>query len=88
MPACRTCGEEINFIMTVAGKWMPVNVMPVRAIVDKSGDETYMLAGGKVVRGRKATEEEITQYKGQMVYVPHWKTCNTPEQHRRKKCKG
>ena len=88
MPRCKSCGDEIAFVKTSAGRWMPVNGLDYETyhlhLQDPSEPQmTLCTENGAVFSGRigRAYESGTTQIRGREV---HWATCSHAEQHRRK----
>ena len=51
MSRCRSCGAEIIWIRTKAGKQMPVDTKTERFIADPEGDRLYVMNDGHTMRG-------------------------------------
>lgn len=68
---CKGCGAEIKFIKTPAGKWMPVNIRPVKVIPDEEG-KFYVTSDGRVIKARPAERGEEGSVSA---FIPHWATC-------------
>lgn len=82
-PKCISCGADIKWIKTVSGRAMPCDPEPVRFLADKdNAEETFVMANGAVVRGRRAPDEYPFTYTG---YISHFATCPYAKQHRRAK---
>lgn len=82
MSLCRGCGSPIDWIITTAGKPMPVNPEPV-FIIEGEGKDRFVTDEGEVILGRRALqEEESTDLP--VAFVPHWKTCPNAGDFRRK----
>lgn len=82
MARCRSCGAEIVWMKTKAGKKMPCDpgLVPFWAklkakekVVTQEGDVVSCLLDGDT--------EEMTG----LGRIPHWATCPTDDQHRRRK---
>lgn len=69
---CRSCGKEIAFIPTPAGKLMPVD-WPGRTITQLKLGESIVLENGTVVRN---------PHIGMGGFTPHWGTCDNPNKFR------
>lgn len=80
MPKCRTCGAEIVWIRTPAGKTMPCDATPV-CYKDKPGGRGKIVTpNGTVLSCEYPVDDDKASGVG---YVPHWATCSDPERHRR-----
>ena len=77
MGYCRSCGARIRWIKTVAGKAMPCNATPIR-FERGGGPETFVTPEGKVERGKRDHEGELTGY------ISHFATCPYADRHRRR----
>lgn len=71
---CRGCGEEIAFIKTTKGKFMPVNPVSVY-FVPAGGPNTYVLKDGTVKRGRETDWADRQTMNYQIGYISHFATC-------------
>lgn len=73
---CRDCHGTIRFILTEAGKPMPVEPIP-----DKRGNvaarklSTGDYAGGRVIKS--ATSRDALIAAGYSIFIPHFATCRT-----------
>ena len=81
MSKCRSCGAEIIWIKTRAGKNMPCNATLVPYKQTETGKEYVVAEDGSMIRCTLLFDGLPTG----MARVPHWATCPTVEQHRRKK---
>ncbi len=70
---CDKCGAEIVFVTTAKGRQMPCNVATVLVIPDKAGPISGMNSEGRVVRGRKPTDDEVTS--STVIRISHFATC-------------
>lgn len=77
---CRGCGKEIAFIKTEKGKTMPVNPEEV-CFIPGGGPNTYVLPGGRVVRGSEARNSDENTVMG---YISHFATCPERDNMRKK----
>lgn len=50
MSRCRSCGAEIIWIRTKAGKQMPVDTKTERFIADPEGERLYVMNDGHTMR--------------------------------------
>lgn len=83
---CRSCGAEIGFIKTTAGKTMPVDAKSVYFMPDPLATEVFVLPDGTVERGRHLTED-TAPLNGEPVigYVSHFATCPEADKFRKKR---
>lgn len=88
MARCKSCGEEIAFVRTRAGKWMPVNGTEPETyylFLNDQGEPHMMvvLEDGTCILGRigKATDNGVCKLRG---YESHFATCSQAEQHRQR----
>ena len=65
---CRSCGAEIIWIRTKAGKNMPCDAMPRYFAEADGGSITFVTPDGEVKHGE-------CMEPGIMGYIPHWVTC-------------
>lgn len=75
---CRSCGARIIWIKTVNGKAMPCNAEPL-TFNRGGGPETFVMESGKVERGKRDRDGELTGY------ISHFATCPNASRHRRRK---
>jgi len=66
---CKTCGKEIIWIKTTAGKNMPCDAGGILCRPDKQGDLTLVTRDGKTIR---AVKDETSELVG---YTSHFATC-------------
>lgn len=82
MTFCKNCGQEIDFIRTEDGKYIPVDPNPV-FIIEGEGVERFYTDEEGVLIGRLAREEEVQTIEEKINtpvgYIPHWKTCQANE---------
>lgn len=74
---CRSCGARILWVKTVGGKAMPCNAEAIR-FTRGGGPETFVTPEGKVERGKRDHEGELTGY------ISHFATCPYADRHRRR----
>jgi hypothetical protein len=70
--ACRSCGAEITWTITVAGKRMPLDNRPTQdgtVVIDPDG------------RARVPAKADL-QF-ARLRFTPHWATCPHADTHRR-----
>lgn len=72
MIRCRECGEEIMFIPTPKGKYMPCDPGIIPYWQDPNGNETIINGEGIVVRCVLSGDPEKITDTG---HIPHWATC-------------
>lgn len=82
---CKSCGKEIVWIKTVAGKAMPCDAGLRYYKQQPSGKSKIVTPNGEVLSCEII--ENPMQATG-IGYVPHWATCSTPNSFRAKKGKG
>lgn len=78
---CRSCGKPIVWKKTAAGKYMPCDAYPVSIVLNPNSKNKYLDKYGKLIPG------DITDAVGEhteTAYVPHWATCDKPDQFRRR----
>lgn len=73
---CRSCGVRIVWIKTVGGKAMPCNAQPI-TFQKGGGPETFVTPEGKVERGKRDPDGDLTGY------ISHFATCPYADRHRR-----
>ncbi len=72
---CNGCGQDIHFIQTTAGKWMPCEVEEIWGNELPDGHDTLVTEEGNVLKAPPDTERG---------YEPHWKYCTQSDNFRRK----
>jgi hypothetical protein len=79
MAKCKSCGAEINFIETVAGKKMPVDYTPVYYVPDGDGKDTIVTVRGETVKGRIVNDRDwsVGAIKDivRIGHTPHFASC-------------
>lgn len=75
---CDKCGEEIGFVQTVGGKWIPVDPEAATALL--APGVTLVTDDGRVLRGSPATATVSA-----VGFVPHWATCPFADDFRKRK---
>jgi hypothetical protein len=76
---CRTCGAEIRWVSTHAGRRMPIDAWPSKAgNVQLIADDGSVVA--EVLRAGRAVEARA---RGLELFVAHFATCPDAENHRR-----
>jgi len=86
---CKTCGAEIIWAETPAGRAIPLDVEPVygkqRSFWEKEAEPTLVPRGAMVLlpgqKTRAATEEDLKLKRP--MYVSHFSTCPDHDMHRR-----
>ena len=81
MARCRSCGAEIVFQRTRAGKSMPCDPRLVPFWADIRAKEKVITEDGDVVSCRLEGEPEEMTNVGR---IPHWATCPSAGQHRKR----
>ena len=83
MARCKSCGAEISWVKTTAGKLMPVDEPGIPYIEDPSGKEVFVTYNGAVVRGNRRSYSSGSYPIG---HISHFVTCPNADRHRRSKC--
>jgi hypothetical protein len=78
MSTCKACGEEILFLRTPAGKFLPVDADSFGPHQITKG-VTIVTEAGSVIRGGALITGTVYGY------VPHWATCSHPDQFRKER---
>lgn len=83
MPTCNSCGAAVIWVVTLAGKPMPVNAKPV----DDGNLVLEEVDGGPETRHRtilqaRAVEPLLDTEKSK--YVSHFATCPNAKEHRKR----
>lgn len=77
MSTCRGCGAEIEWVKTLSGRDMPVNLDYIE--IDPAGipHETVVTDAGQVIKGSRLFEEGSLFQTDNKVRgrIPHWATC-------------
>ena len=82
---CRSCGAEIKWMKTTAGKWIPVDVPGVAFVEDPAGDELFVVnCLGAVMRGRRRQGSGAFP----IGYTSHFATCPNAAAHRKREKEG
>jgi len=81
MAKCRSCGAEIIWIKTSAGKMMPCNPIGVRYWEQPKAKGKIITPNGEVLSCVFEGDERKATGIG---YAPHWSTCKSASQHRKK----
>lgn len=76
---CRSCGKPIVWMKTKAGKNMPCDEALVLYWADEQGKDTVINHAGEAVRCSLTGANELLSGLGR---VPHWATCDSPDQFR------
>ena len=77
---CKSCGKEIVWIKTIAGKAMPCDAEP-RYYCQHMGDKSKIVTpNGEVLSCEILENPEQATGIG---YTPHWGTCSAPNRFRR-----
>ena len=74
---CRTCGAQIIWATTEAGRAMPLNAVPSRT-------GSILLLRGSLCRVLPSIEAESTKGAEGVLYVSHFATCPNAASHRKK----
>ena len=73
MSICKFCGTEIDWIQTVNGQYIPIDVDPV-FVIGGEGKERFIEDTGTAIIGRLARSEEANRNL-LVAFVPHMRTC-------------
>lgn len=80
MAKCKSCGAEIIWIKTTAGKSMPCDAAPVTYWKNPKGKATVITPNGETYRAD--LEGDLDKATG-IGYIPHWATCPQAKNFRR-----
>jgi hypothetical protein len=83
VPKCHSCGAEIVFIKTTAGKYMPCDAGLILFDECQHGGKTFVTPDGRVVGGALPVGNNVIA-NPQKGYTPHWANCNAPGNFRKK----
>lgn len=86
MAKCRGCGEEIIFIKSPAGKFIPCNPSKVLYSNPGKGKARVVTQSGEVVSCTIGADDDTSKAAG-VGYIPHWSTCKAASQFRKRKKK-
>lgn len=78
MSRCKSCGAEIIWIKTAAGKSMPCDAKKISFRVDLQGDLVLLCPNGRVARG------VFDPGSDKIGYTSHFATCPNATRHRQK----
>lgn len=78
MAKCKSCGAEIVWIKTTAGKNMPCDAKPVPFTYRLGAKDKVVTKNGEVLPADISPDEPE-----EMGYIPHWATCPRADKHRR-----
>lgn len=84
MSRCRSCGAEILWIRTQAGKMMPVDIKTERFYPDRYGDRLYVMNDGHTMRGTPAPKGEDVLPCVASGHISHFATCPDAVKHRKR----
>lgn len=77
---CKSCGAPLIWIKTLAGKYMPCDIIAVHYKARGIGKDKVVTPEGAVVSCDIVGIGDADGYG----YVPHWSTCNAPDSFRNK----
>lgn len=80
---CRSCGRQILWIKTTAGKNMPVDTTYIDYKLPKEGEkatEKIVTPTGEVISANRSDGDNADGYG----YISHFATCPNAAQHRRR----
>ena len=81
MSRCKSCGAEIIWIKTPAGKAMPCNPEPIVYWKTKGGNIKIVTPNGEVV---SAETSGIPGTESGIGYISHFATCPAAAKHRKR----
>ena len=73
MAWCKFCGQKIDWITSLEGKQVPVDLAPV-FVIEGDGPEAFLDDMGATITGRQARPEEERRDLP-VAFVPHRQTC-------------
>ena len=82
MTTCRGCGQEIKFIRSKTGKYIPCDVRPRPFIRQERGMDSIVTDDGEVIRGQFIEDRAKADGIG---YITHFATCPMAHKFRRAK---
>lgn len=86
MNICKFCDQQIDWITTQDGRYVPVDPDPVM-VLENEGQEIFLDDEGGTIIGRKARPEE--EHSDLLVaFVPHQRTCQKRSADFSRTCKG
>ena len=84
MSKCNSCGSDIKWIKTEAGKNMPVDVELIAVKPSQAGNIIIVTDSGRVVKGFKIDLAELATGTAIAGHISHFATCPFATQHRRR----
>ena len=78
---CSSCGAQIRWTQTKAGKWMPLDPRPIPIRENIESKDTFVTASGLVIHADKVESLEEAHVYG---FVSHFVTCPNAAKHRRR----
>lgn len=84
--SCRSCGAPILWVRTKKNKSMPLDPKPTEAgsiiirMGPRIGQETAIIE----TKDQREQRLKCHDPSGRTAFMPHWATCPTPEQHRKR----
>ena len=82
MQVCKTCRSAVLWIVTAAGRKMPLDPVPFSIVLDPEAGEVAVTEAGETVRGRRADPWDEGAIS---VRTSHFATCPQSAQHRKPK---
>ena len=73
MSICKFCGIEIDWIQTVDGQYIPIDVDPM-FVIEGEGTDQFIEDTGTAIIGRLARPEEESRDLP-VAFIPHLRTC-------------
>ena len=86
MVKCKGCGEEIIFIKSPAGKFIPCNPSKVIYSNPGEGKARVVTQSGEVISCTVGADDDTSKAVG-VGYIPHWSTCKAANQFRKRRKK-
>lgn len=80
---CRSCGQQVIWIKTAAGKNMPCNPEMITYKIKQGGREKIITPNGEVHSAEIVGSEKLDEATG-IGYISHFATCPNGGRHRKK----
>lgn len=85
MARCNSCGAEVIWIRTKAGKQMPVDTKTERFVPDPKGSRLYVMNDGHTMKGEPVLPGNDNMQGICSGHTSHFATCQNAKKHRRRK---
>jgi hypothetical protein len=82
MSKCKSCGQDIYWVLTTDDKWMPCDFGPLKAEQCRPGDKLVSVWGKVFTVGAAAVEGERTGRR------PHWASCTRAKDFKKQPTQG